>query len=39
VSDKDEDIKFAAEQAKEKARNNAVKDAQMRDSYKSRDKE
>ncbi|MBR5880014.1 MAG: hypothetical protein IKY91_10700, partial [Akkermansia sp.] len=39
VSDKDEDVKFAAEQAKEKARNNAVKDAQMRDSYKSRDKE
>lgn len=39
VADKDEDIKFAAEQAKEKARNNAVKDAQMRDSYKSRDKE
>ena len=39
VADKDEDIKFVAEQAKEKARNNAVKDAQMRDSYKSRDKE
>lgn len=38
VADKDEDIKFTAERAKEKVRENALRDAQMRDSYKARSK-
>lgn len=39
VADKDEDIKYEAEQAKEKAAKNAVNDAQVRDSFKTRNKD